>query len=58
MSPEPTAGDREREALLHYAAALTAALEMLRHAQERFERVSLAIDGHARNARAAAADAC
>ena len=58
MPTERTPGEREREALLHYAATLAAALEILRLAQEHFERISLAIDAHAREARAAAADAC
>jgi hypothetical protein len=49
-----TARAHERDARLRYEAALAAAFESLRRAEQRFEQVSAAIEAHIQAALAAA----
>ena len=52
--PFITARTHERDARRHYQAAIAAAIESLRHAEQRFDRSSAAIDVHIQLALAAA----
>ena len=52
--PGITARDHERDARRRFQAAITAAIESLRHAEERFDESSTAIDAHIQRALAAA----
>jgi hypothetical protein len=52
----PTAHEREQDARRGYQAAIAAARDSLRRAEERFEESSAAIDTHMQRVRAAAAD--
>jgi hypothetical protein len=52
--PYITAREHERDARRRYEAALAAAIESLRRAEQRFEQFSAAIDTHMQAALAAA----